>query len=213
MMFISRKAPTMFSIIALAAILMVGLPSESQAGTQYRGELGSLTRTKDSVFDEFYTRQGVDFSAYDKVLIKPVDVIYGRDRQLKKYSARDLESRQAYLRDVLIEEFGTTHTIVEEAGPGVLVIAASITYLRNNKPTFDQQRDNVSLSWIGSFQAGAAGFQADILDGETGEQLAVVVDHRAVPNIEFNIKNQYSTWGDAEDFMDRWARILPQRLE
>ncbi len=209
----SRRIQTAFNICALTAFLMTGLAFQVQAGTQYRGELGALSRTKDSVFDEFYTRQDINFSAYDKVLIKPVGVIYGRDRYFKKYSARDLESRQTYLRDALVEGFSSTHEVVEEAGPGVLVIEASITHLRNNKPTFDQLSDNVSLSWSGSFQAGAAGFQADILDGATGENVAAVSDRRSVPYIGFHIKNQYTTWGDAEDFMDRWARALPQRLE
>ena len=208
-----RIARNFFSFLALGALLMTGIPSQSQARTQYHGELGDLTRTKDSVFDEFYTRQDIDFSTYDKVWIKAVGVIYGRDRYFKEYSARDLQGRQDYLHQVLTEKFSATHTLVEEAGPGVLIIEASITHLRNNKPTLDQMSDKLSMSWSGSFQAGAAGFQADIIDGETGEHLAAVADRRASPGIGFHIKNQYTTWGDSEDYMDRWAKVLPQRLD
>jgi|GEM_PF-3338875 len=213
MMFMLGNSRRTIRLFVRAALVVMVLPAAAHAETRYRGDLDSLTRTKDSFFDEFYLQRNIDLSAYDKVLIRPVGVIYGQDRDFKKYSKRDLQGRQAYLHDALAKQFSKTHSLVDKAGPGVLVISASLTNLRNNKPTHDQLSKNMDLSWSGSFQAGAAGFQAAIKDGETGALVAAVADRRAVPDLEFNIQNRFTTWGDANDFMDRWAQILPQRLE
>lgn len=185
------------------------------AGTQYIGELTGVSKVKDRDFDEVYVRGAGNFSQYQKILIEPVDVLYGRDKELEDLSERDLQGRQDYLYDALVASFGEAFEIVDEPGPDVLRLKASLTSVWFNKPSLDYQKQSkyVQLSSFNSFYTGRAAFQADIKDSVSGELLGVVVDHRKGWSVNNNSKNRWTFWGDAEDAMDKWAERLPSRLQ
>jgi len=185
------------------------------AGTQYIGELAGVSKVKDKDFDEFYVKGAGDFARYQKILIEPVDVLFGRDKELEDLSERDLQGRQDYLYDALVASFGDTFEIVDEPGPDVLRLKASLTSVWFNKPSLDYQKQSkyVQLSSFNSFYTGRAAFQADITESITGELLGVVVDHRRGWSVSSNNKNRWTFWGDAEDAMDKWAERLPSRLQ
>ena len=203
-----------------AAVLMVTMaiwaaPGSAHASTRYIGELEGLSEVSDKHFDEFHRANAANFSQYSKIIIEPVEVLYGRDRELKKLSKRDLQGRQDYLRNALIETFGQRFEVVDQPGPGVLSLKASLTSVWFNKASLDYQKrpGMTQLSHFNSFYVGRAGFQADIRDSQTGALLGAVVDHRRGWSLDSNHKNRYTFWGDAEDFMDRWAEELPGRLQ
>ena len=185
------------------------------AGTQYIGELTGVSKVKDRDFDEVYIKGAGNFSQYQKILIEPVDVLFGRDKELEDLSERDLQGRQDYLYDALVASFGEAFEIVDEPGPDVLRLKASLTSVWFNKPSLDYQKQSkyVQLSSFDSFYTGRAAFQADITDSISGELLGVVVDHRKGWSMDNNSKNRWTFWGDAEDAMDKWAERLPSRLQ
>ena len=200
---------------ASAAIAVSVATAPALAGTQYIGELTGVAEVKDKDFDEFYVKGSANFSQYQKILIEPVDVLYGRDKELKDLSERDLQGRQDYLYDALVQSFGDSFEIVDQPGPGVLRLKASLTSVWFNKASLDYQKQSkyVQLSSFNSFYTGRAAFQADITDSLSGELLGAVVDYRKGWNLANNTKNRWTFWGDAEDAMDKWAKRLPSRLQ
>ena len=97
---------TLSAAVLVVTMAIWAVTGSTHAGTRYIGELEGVSEISDKHFDEFYRANAANFSQYNKIIIEPVDVLHGRDRELKKLSKRDLQGRQDYLRDALIETFG-----------------------------------------------------------------------------------------------------------
>ena len=210
------KRPSRILPLATGLVLAFAtLTGPALAGTQYIGKLNGVSEVKDKDFDEFYVKGAANFAQYQKILIEPVDVLFGRDKELENLSERDLQGRQDYLYNALVQSFGEEFDIVNQPGPGVLRLKASLTSVWFNKASLDYQKQSkyVQLSSFNSFYTGRAAFQADITDSVSGELLGAVVDYRKGWSLNNNSKNRWTFWGDAEDAMDKWAERLPSRLQ
>ncbi len=199
--------------LTLAAALTLSFASPSWAATKFVGDVDDLELIKDSQFDELYKTQGPIKAGYRQVYIAPVGIIYDRDKDLKDFSERDLVGRQTYFSEALTASFGKQFEIVDQPGPGVLIIEAAITSLQTNKLSADQLRkSNPQLSAFNSFANGRAAFQASVKDGATGELMLAVADSRRGQDLRHNFRNRWRVWGDANDAINVWARELPDRL-
>ncbi len=203
-----------WGLAALALLTLSLTAPDALARTNYIGEIAGVEAVDDGTFDEFHVRSDVNFSQYAKVYIAPVGIVHGRDKELKKFSDRDLQGRQDRLHELLVASFSGRFQIADAPGPDVLVVETAITSLMTNKATHDQETSQhvVGYSRFHSFYRGRAAFQATIKDGASDDILAIVVDRRLGHDINHNFKNRWRTWGDVEDFMTIWARELSKRL-
>jgi hypothetical protein len=125
-----------------------------------------------------------------------------------------------FFYQALRDQLGKKFTLVEEPGPGVMVLQVAITdveaatpVLRSVTMVVPQARALTTLKYLatGSYPfVGAAQAEAKMTDGATGEVLGEWVDRRiGGGNIQTAAQWQ---WGDVENAMNEWASKSGERL-
>ena len=120
----------------------------------------------------------------------------------------------------LFNTLSDNYTLVEKGGPDVLIIHAAITDFMRSKPVIggisaiyvplkliSLLKQNLQGTAIG---VGSVTIEAELLDGETNERLAAVLDARSGT---MAIRSKFTgTFGDIEKSFQWWAERLETRL-
>jgi len=194
---------------ALALISCCG--SAYAAVGSYVGNLGGLAPISAQGFEGAYAKDGTLPRGFSSVFVAPVSVISGQDKWLDDLAPSDYRPVQDYLQRRLTDALSKKFSIADKPGPGVLIVAASFTELRPNKPTMTELGKNPGEDYARSFGIGRGGVQIDIRDGGSGALLAAFVDHEQGDPINVNT-NLRIQWGDVEQFSRDWASELAEAL-
>jgi Protein of unknown function (DUF3313) len=173
--------------------------------------------TDKSEFDMRYVNPTVQWSQYSKVLIEPVSYWGGDDSKL---SAADQRTLINYFSKVLNEQLSKKFKVVDQAGPGVMVVSvalidatAATPGLRSLSVTEPHVRALATLKYLatGTYPfVGSAEAEGKITDSVTGQVLAAAVSKR-VGGGSMKAADQWE-WGDAENSLTYWATQLATRL-
>jgi Protein of unknown function (DUF3313) len=187
---------------------------------------GALVEGK-SKFRDTWVNPAVDFTRYNKILAGDAvfefrDVGPGEKYRSTMHSRNSrnefgiLEQDQEKFKDVVSEAFlkeltkSKKYDIVEEAGPGTILLEGSVLDIVSNVPPELTGRSDVYLSTVGS-----ATLVIELLDSETGQILAYVEERRKITppgsgQIDrFSMPtSSVSVWSD----VGRWARSSASRL-
>ncbi len=118
------------------------------------------------------------------------------------------------------------YKVVEEPGPGVIRIRVAITDLVPVRPTMNTLTTFVPqmrlLSGVvgkatgSNFFVGQIGMEAEFMDAESNERLAMMVSKQAgkkyIP-LTGRTARTASKWGQIEQAMDYWAQKLRTRVD
>lgn len=227
----SRRGKLLTSILA-AGLLAGGLTAcrsthqVSQNEKDFSGFLGDyslLQKGKSGEANYLYIDQSADWKKYTKVYIKPVELWKSDepDSALGKLSPENQQLLVNYFHTALANSLEKNFTIVDQAGPDVLVIHGAVTEARKSKPVMNLVSSVVPMGIVLSYGkraitgtgtgVGMVMVEAKFTDGQTGQILCEAVDARAgtkALRTKFN-----STWGDVKLAFDWWATRLDARLE
>lgn len=164
-----------------------------------------------------YIAPNVDWSQYTKVMVSPITVWGGAKR---KISAEDAQRLANYQYQALVQQLGTVLQVVDEPGPGVLKIQAALTdaeaatpVLRTISMAIPQARALATLKFLATDSypfVGSVQGELEVTDSRTGELLAAGVDRR-IGGGSLQTAAQWQ-WGDAQNVMDYWAKLVATRL-
>jgi Protein of unknown function (DUF3313) len=173
--------------------------------------------TDKSEFDLRYVNPNAQWSQYKKVLIEPVSYWGGDDSKL---SAADQRTLINYFSKVLNEQLSKKFQVVDQAGPGVMVVSVALDDattatpgLRSLSVTEPHVRALATLKYLatGTFPfVGSAEAEGKISDSVTGQVLAAAVSKR-VGGGSVKAADQWEL-GDAENALTYWATQLATRL-
>lgn len=149
-----------------------------------------------------WEKEGVKASDYSKFLIKPITLFISPGSEYKGFDADEMKAVADRLRQALADALEPDYPVVDKPGAGVMVVRVAVTDMQLKK----KKKGLFSYTPIG-FVAGAAtssagdnvnltgaGMEWELLDGASGERLAVMVDPNALQA------------GKADDKQD-WAAI------
>jgi len=175
------------------------------------GAAAEFTRLADSSLDQAYVREGVDFSAYDALLLDAISVWYPEAaapaRENQPQAQANLARAQGLFREAIAAAVGDAYEIVEQAGPHVLRVHAEFVDLRAlapGEPVPEALRD-----YSFRVQAGHLTLVASLHDAASGRELARAADlspresHGDVLNVD---------WTRIERDLRRWAAIFADWL-
>lgn len=165
-----------------------------------------------------YVNPAVTWSNYSKIMIEPVEFW---DSANSSVSPADQQMLTAYFYNQLKENLQKNFTLVDQPGPGVIVLRVALINaegatpgLRSISVVIPQARvlNGVQSLATGSY-AFVGGAEADIkvTDGATGQLLAASADKRQ-GGMAISSAAQWK-WGDAENVMNYWAEKIAQRAE
>ena len=166
-------------------------------------------------------RQATAGPGYGKVLIDPVVTYAGPGSRLHKLSAQDRQALLDYFHAALREQLGQDFALAEAAGPGTLRLRVALTDARGSKILMDTLSTVVPVGLaISALQrvalgqtatSGRATIEAEVLDSQTGERLAALVDGRAGRKVTGRF-DKWKKWQDVRDACDYWSGRLRAEL-
>ena len=221
----SRYAPTV--AIALIAALAVTACSTTQQAKVKESDvkcafLGAdcalLKPGKDGQMALRYVNPKAAWSSYQQVMIDPVTFWGGAT---SKISAADQESLTNFFYQALRTQIGQNFTLVDAAGPGVMLLQVAVTDLESATPglrtissIIPQARvlNTLKYAATGTYAfIGGAQVEGKVTDSVTGVVLAEAVDRR-VGGGSLEAAAQWK-WGDAENAMTKMATVTAERLK
>jgi hypothetical protein len=167
-----------------------------------------------------YLKPGLDVSSYRAVRIEPVKLHAAtEDSDLEKLSREDQQMLADRLHTALVTALAKDWTIVDQPGPGVLVVRGALTEAGASKVALDIVATIIPqvrlLATVGGLAAdtaatvGKARGEIEVKDGASGEQLMAGVDERVGTR---GIEGVTDKWSDVQMAFDDWAERVRLRL-
>lgn len=157
---------------------------------------------------------------YNKVLIEPVRIFVGQNKDVADLPAEDRQMLVNQLHGSLISELGKHYQIVRTPEPGTIRVKAAITEAEGSWVALDtvstfvpQMLAMSKLKEVATGTAafvGMAGAEADITDAISGERIAAAVDRRVGKKSYEGVTQE---WNDVTTSFDYWAKRMAYRLE
>lgn len=164
-----------------------------------------------------YVNPNAQWSKYNKILLEPVEFW---DSANSSVSPSDQHMLTAHFYNKLKEELQKNFTLVDEGGPGVLVVqvalvntSAATPGLRSVSVVIPQARilNGMQSLVTGSYAfVGSAEAEMKVTDSVSGQLLAAAIDKRA-GGMALSSAAQWQ-WGDAQNAMNYWAQKVSSRL-
>jgi Protein of unknown function (DUF3313) len=164
-----------------------------------------------------YVNPSAQWKQYMGVMLEPVQFWDGPE---SKISPTDQHILAAYFYNQLKKDLEAHFTMVDQGGPGILVLQVALTNasaatpgLRSVSIVVPQLRLLNSLQSLatGSYAfVGSAEGQMKVTDSVTGQLLAAAIDKRA-GGASLSSAAQWE-WGDAENAMNYWSAQITKRL-
>jgi Protein of unknown function (DUF3313) len=169
-----------------------------------------------------YIDPTADWAKYTKIDIEPVELWKSEDTNspLGRLDQEDQKLLVDYAYTSLSNSLSKNFEIVNEKGPGVLVVRAAITEAKKCRPVSNLVSSVVPMGMglslvkrvifgtgigVGECQA-----EVELLDGVTGQRVAAAVDRRAGTKA---IRTKFDgTFGDVKLALDYWSERLDERL-
>jgi hypothetical protein len=175
-----------------------------------------LQRGKEGQPERIYKNPQAQWAKYTKVMIDPVTFIAASGSSV---SSEDQQKLADYFYNELKEQIGKQAQIVDQAGPGVFRLQVALTDAEGATPGLRSISVIVPQACVlnmvqslgtGSYAfVGSATCRGQVTDSASGELLAEWIDKRE-GGIALSSALQWK-WGDAENTMDYWAKLLADR--
>jgi len=165
-----------------------------------------------------YESPGLDLSNYDRVIIEPVEIWIHPKSKYKGASPDDLKLISDSFVNSLISELEPAYPVVSKAGPRTMVVRLAITDVKLKK----KKRGLLGYTPIGMIVTAAkdmagsrvslqsAGIEAELLDAQSGERLAVLVDKGLKAPKD---KKEKLSWDDIDQRLRFYAKRFRARLD
>ena len=150
-----------------------------------------------------YRNRSKSLGLYKMVIIEPVKVHLRPDAAGRKQSPNKLRNLASYFESKLRENLANSFPEVSQPAFGVMRIRAAIV---DATPTLPNAK-----GVEGPPVVGMAAMELEILDSQTGEQLAAAVDSR--PGRWHLVKNLTQEDGYTKDLLNQWAVLLRNALD
>ncbi|MFN5012016.1 MAG: DUF3313 family protein [Gammaproteobacteria bacterium] len=209
--------------LALTALMpTVTFAQSPRAALEEAMSYDGLQKIKVKGIDLAYTRPGTSLAGYNKIIIDPVEVSFRKDwdpsrtGSRMKVTAKEREDIRSGVAQIVQEEFakelgkGGAYQVVTEAGPDVLRLRANIADLYVNAP--DTMTPGRTQTY--TLSAGEMTLVAELVDSESGQAIARVVDRRESQGTGMmTLTNSVVNRQEASIIASAWARILRKRLD
>lgn len=185
-------------IVALTGILVLSGCSKTIVGPELR-------RSPDSKVEAAYVAADADFSRYDRVTGAEMGIFFPSNSQIPR---EDLDRIRQIFRSAFLDEL-SGYTIVDQPGPGVMLVDASLIDLRtalyNDIPNLRREVQPLA-------NPGSLVFMMELKDSETGRVLARAADSSLNPAIGSD-DIEGSEWDAVEGAARHWASLFRRFLD
>jgi hypothetical protein len=192
--------------LSIAAILGLALLAAGCAQTPQETGFLSTYANLQSVSSTRLNYVGPDVGNYSKFILNPVETEFYDQDQTQNIAPEDIDHLKQYMYEAIVKAMSDKYTLVSDPGPGVARIRIAITNLKASTPALNII-PQTKLTGLG---LGQASVEAELVDSQSGQQLAAVIDSETGSRFSFS---GLSKWGDVEAVMNDWAARWVSRLD
>ena len=171
--------------------------------------------------DLVYFKEGVDFKSYDKIMMDQVEFYFSEDSKYKGINADTLSKLSDAFHKAMVKALKDEYPFVSEPGPGVLRARFAITKVKSAIPVVASISTvmpiGLALSTVKKgvtgthMNVGGATMEAEFLDAQTNDRIAVVMDERT--GAKYKVYDGLTKWGYTKDVFSFWAKRLRKFLD
>lgn len=165
----------------------------------------SFQKTKYSNVEASYIATDADFGKYKRLLGEDMGIFFPERNPLPE---EDLRRLRQIFRDAFLGEL-SAYKIVEDAGPAVMTVQASLIDLRNADSS-DVPDMRAGLRDVA--RPGVLVFMMEMRDSETGRVLARAADSTSNPKIG-TAAGTTTDWNGVQTAARYWASLFRQFLD
>lgn len=225
-----RMAPITGIVFATALSISPILAAEEPQYSGFLEDYSGLVENPDSnlIYNYVYQKPDAELTGYTKFLIDAITLFPHPEADFKGINANDLTLLQKHFHEAMTKALSAdgSYQIVEEPGPGVMRIRVAITDLVPVRPAM-----NTLTTWVpqmrivsgvigaatdSNFFVGQIGMEAEFLDAESHDRLAMLVSKQAGKKyVPFSGRTADTTskWAQIEQAMAYWAKKLRTRVD
>jgi hypothetical protein len=192
----NRNIAAFFSLMGSMTVLaaLAGCastqPSARTPSSSFLSDYSRLESVSDT--SHRYINPKYNLGDYSKFIVDRVEVRFPSGHETGIGDWDELEKLRTYMRSAMVKEIGYNWKVVSQPGPATARIRIALT--------------NVKSASI--LELGGVSMEAEIVDTQTGEQIAALIDSRR----RGRQLGEYYKWDAAKAIMDEWARQFYRRL-
>jgi hypothetical protein len=207
-------------LISFSLITTIGCRAKvKQSG--FLADYPQLVKGPSGGADLVYFKEGVDFKSYDKIMMDQVEFYFSEDSKYKGMNADTLSKLSEAFHQAMVKELKDRYPFVSEPGPGVLRVRPAITKVDSAIPVVASITSvmpyGLALSIVKKgitgehMNVGGAAMEAEFLDAQTNDRVAVVIDDRE--GKKYKVHDGLTKWGYTKDVFGFWAKRLRKFLD
>jgi hypothetical protein len=177
-------------------------------GACVKTEVVRYRKVTDSSVDSAYVQPGVDFSRYSRLLAAPLEIYFVEGQEAAPES-EDLTRIREIFHTAFLAEIGDDFPIVDEPGPDVLGVRASLVDLELSAETGDLP---VGSPATGIIEGGKLSFFMELTDSQTGEVLVRAGDQEKT-TATISSATAERDWNRVATAAEHWARLFRNFLD
>jgi len=190
-------------VLGSAVLLFSGCKATMPQETGFLSDYSRL-KVRDNATMVYLNNQ--ELGQYSKFIVEPVRTVFYKDGQERKVDMAKVRSLEKTLHDEIVTQLKDNgYQVTSEAGPGVAKIRLALTNIEKGTPALNVLPQTILVG----AGLGGASVEGEILDSDTGEQMAAIIASQI--GKRFTMAG-LSTYGDAQAVMKNWAQRLVQRI-
>lgn len=197
---IASIAAAIASTVALAAATLLPAGCVTTTVDTYR-------KVPESRVDSAFVKPGVDFSRYRRLQPAPLE-IYFYEGEAEPDPA-DLARIRSIFRTAFLSKLGADYALVDQPGPDVLHVRASLVDLEQSPVPGDLPVRGRAASLVAP---GQLTFFMELADSLSGEVLARAGDREQAP-AQIAVATSERDWSRTEAAAERWAQMFRDFLD
>ena len=198
-----KKASLKTVMVIVMMAMFCGCEEERQTTTGFLGDYSQIKSVSDTSYR--YIKPGA-LRGYSGFIIEPVVIHFHSRSKGGNISRQDLSHLRQFMYAELRNAISNKYRIVTTPGPGVAKLRVAITDIKKSKTI----QNLMPITKMAGTGLGGASMEAELLDSQTGAQIAAVVETQSGNRLSFD---GVSKWGDAEAVMKGLAKRFRKRLD
>ena len=208
-------------VTGFALTMGTGYAGEQMPKAGFLSDYSKLKKDPGKKLDWIYWNEKANIGAYNRIMLEEVTFFLKEDAKYKGIKADEMKELSDTLTEALVEALSESYSFASKPGPGVMRLRIALTNLVPGEPMTGTVTSvipvGIAISSVKKAATGShvgmgeAAFEAELLDSQTGEQLAATVD--AKTGAKYRVDKSLSKWGQVKQVFSFWAEDLKNRLD
>jgi hypothetical protein len=198
---------TTFIFIAIVTLMVAtgcAKPKVRQSG--FLGEYPPFQQGPKGGADRVYSREGVDFTVYKKIMMDQVVFYLKKDTKHHGVNPDSLEKLADEFHMAMADALKGSYPIVDKPGADVLRIRFAVTNIVPSQILMRPTGSSLSAGVSTFVSVGDASIEAELLDSLTNKRIGAAMDRRI--GTETQSTAAMDEWKDIKEAFRFWAQRL-----